>query len=121
MSRRAEEHQVHAPTARVIEQVGDRRLAGAPVEVREVLRREPQARDVRIERADAGEIAQVRGVGGARHRDGEDGQRRGDAGGDDRAVVDLAGHGRHHRLRPGGHGLGQHYATSFAAARASSA
>ena len=49
-----------------------------------------QRGQLRIERADAREVRQPRRMRGARDRDREDGERRGDTGGDHGPVVDLA-------------------------------
>jgi hypothetical protein len=89
----AEEHEVDTPPAGMIEQVGDRHLARAAVEVAQVLGAGMELRDVRIEGADAGEVGEARRVGGARRQDGE---RRGDAGRHHGAVRDLPRHGGHH-------------------------
>jgi hypothetical protein len=100
----AEEHEVDAAAARVIEQLGDRDLGGAAVEVREVLARSMEARDARVERADAREVGEARRVRRARDGDREHGQRRRDAGRHGVAVGDLAGHLPHEPIRGGDRG-----------------
>ena len=71
----AEKHDVDAPPARVIEEIGNGDLAGAPLEVAEVLGGGgAERRDPRVQRADAGQIGHARRVRATCHLDGQNRQ-----------------------------------------------